>query len=264
MGATASYFESEEVARLRQASVEEADEQQRLVLSAAPAGFALVDDQLRYVQVDESLARINGLPVEEHLGRTVREVLPELAPMVEPLMLQILETGKPALNIELEGEIPGEPGVMHRWLVSFIPISGDEGGKPRGIGALVLEVTKCQTPIEASPMKNKRPRPTAKLSSPSRIPLLRNRIQVLQEVVSALMTAAEVLEVVETADDQRLLDVKRGINFNEEVRRFEIDLIERALKETGGHQKNAAQLLGMKHTTLHDKIKRYKINLPSF
>jgi DNA-binding NtrC family response regulator len=57
------------------------------------------------------------------------------------------------------------------------------------------------------------------------------------------------------------LDIGRGINFYDEVRRFEIDLIRRALEQTGGHQSRAARLLGMNATTLNSKIKTYNISL---
>jgi transcriptional regulator with GAF, ATPase, and Fis domain len=57
------------------------------------------------------------------------------------------------------------------------------------------------------------------------------------------------------------LDVARGVNFYDEVRRFEIDLIRRALEQTGGHQSRAARLLGMNATTLNSKIKTYNIQL---
>ena len=49
----------------------------------------------------------------------------------------------------------------------------------------------------------------------------------------------------------------------DEVRRFEIDLIRRALDQTGGHQSRAARLLGMNATTLNSKIKTYNIQLRS-
>jgi DNA-binding NtrC family response regulator len=57
------------------------------------------------------------------------------------------------------------------------------------------------------------------------------------------------------------VDVGRGIDFYDEVRRFEVDLIRRALKQTGGHQSRAARLLGMNATTLNSKIKTYNIQL---
>ncbi len=56
-------------------------------------------------------------------------------------------------------------------------------------------------------------------------------------------------------------DIGRGVNFYDEVRRFEIDLIRRALEQTSGHQSRAARLLGMNATTLNSKIKTYNINL---
>ena len=63
------------------------------------------------------------------------------------------------------------------------------------------------------------------------------------------------------ASNAAVSDIGRGINFYEEVRRFEIDLIRRALEQTGGHQSRAARLLGMNATTLNSKIKTYNISL---
>jgi DNA-binding NtrC family response regulator len=55
-------------------------------------------------------------------------------------------------------------------------------------------------------------------------------------------------------------DLSRGVNFYDEVRRYEIDLIRRALVQTNGHQSRAARLLGMNATTLNSKIKTYNID----
>ncbi len=107
---------------------------------AAPAGLAILDHELRYVQLNETLAAMNGVPVKEHLGRSVREVLPALAPTVEPILARILATGEPALNIEVSGETPAEPGITRYWLASYFPVpSADES--PPGIGAIVVEDT---------------------------------------------------------------------------------------------------------------------------
>jgi DNA-binding NtrC family response regulator len=55
------------------------------------------------------------------------------------------------------------------------------------------------------------------------------------------------------------IDVAQGISFYEEVNRFQIELIKRALEITGGHQSRAARLLGMNTTTLNSKIKYFGI-----
>lgn len=57
------------------------------------------------------------------------------------------------------------------------------------------------------------------------------------------------------------VDLSRGVNFYDEVRKFEMDIIRRALEQTGGHQSRAARLLGLNATTLNSKIKTYNINL---
>jgi DNA-binding NtrC family response regulator len=55
------------------------------------------------------------------------------------------------------------------------------------------------------------------------------------------------------------IDIAHGVNFYDEVRKFEIDMIQRALEQTGGHQSRAARLLGLNATTLNSKIKSYNI-----
>ncbi len=55
------------------------------------------------------------------------------------------------------------------------------------------------------------------------------------------------------------IDISRGVNFYDQVRKFEVDLIRRALDQTGGHQSRAARLLGLNATTLNSKIKSYNI-----
>jgi DNA-binding NtrC family response regulator len=80
----------------------------------------------------------------------------------------------------------------------------------------------------------------------------------LRTEISDPQTARAVMR--EVASGVSALDIGRGINFYDEVRRFEIDLIRRALEQTGGHQSRAARLLGMNATTLNSKIKSYNID----
>jgi transcriptional regulator with GAF, ATPase, and Fis domain len=81
---------------------------------------------------------------------------------------------------------------------------------------------------------------------------LDNRLDALREVALTLLGAVDSL---------RSTQPSRGhsIKLQDEVQRFETDLIRTALERTGGNQARAARLLGVKHTTLNSKIKRYKI-----
>jgi DNA-binding NtrC family response regulator len=57
------------------------------------------------------------------------------------------------------------------------------------------------------------------------------------------------------------IDLSQGISFYDEVNRFQVELIRRALEITGGHQSRAAKLLGLNTTTLNSKIRYYNIRL---
>jgi DNA-binding protein Fis len=83
-----------------------------------------------------------------------------------------------------------------------------------------------------------------------------SEIRKLNELSSALIIAADALELIGH------LDVRGGLNFYEEIRRFEITLITQALKYAGGSQIKAANLLKLNATTLNSKIKSFKISTP--
>jgi DNA-binding NtrC family response regulator len=82
----------------------------------------------------------------------------------------------------------------------------------------------------------------------------KRRLDALRDLTLAL------LEEIETLENVRTVNLRRGINLHEEMRQFEIHLIQSALERTGGHQTRAAQLLGINLTTLHNKLKRLNIS----
>ena len=79
-----------------------------------------------------------------------------------------------------------------------------------------------------------------------------SRLISLREVALELLNAVESLKKTSAVNDHKL-------NLDDEVRKFEADLIRAALVRTGGNQARAARLLGVKHTTLNAKIKRYQL-----
>lgn len=95
---------------------------------------------------------------------------------------------------------------------------------------------------------------TARPDEASESSMARNSVAALQELVLRL------LGEVQCINDTNPLTIESGFDFYDEVSRFEIDLIKRALLQTGGHQVQAARLLNLKVTTLNSKIKHYGIN----
>jgi DNA-binding NtrC family response regulator len=77
--------------------------------------------------------------------------------------------------------------------------------------------------------------------------------------------ALTLLREVETLTRQQEPQTNGKLRLQEEVQRYESELIRQALQRTHGNQRRAAKLLGVKVTTLNCKIKRLGIQLdPGF
>lgn len=109
------------------------------IYQSAPIGLNVLDRDLRFVRINQRLAEMNGLPIEAHIGHTVREVLPNLAERSEQILRPILVTGEPQFNVEIRGETPAQPGVERVWLESFLPIK--DGDQVIGISTVCEEIT---------------------------------------------------------------------------------------------------------------------------
>ncbi len=130
------------------ASLRESDERARSQLgelqsiyASAPVGLCLLGRDLRFLRINEHLAQMNGAAPEHHIGRTVRELLPQLADVIEPKLREVLETGRPRFKEEIVGETPAEPGVDRTWLTSCLPLK-DANGQITGINVVVEEITE--------------------------------------------------------------------------------------------------------------------------
>jgi DNA-binding protein Fis len=89
------------------------------------------------------------------------------------------------------------------------------------------------------------------------------RVRRLVDLASSLMREAQVLARDKAFADEsaslQTLDLAKGIDFYDEVQRFETALIKLALEQAEGNQARAARLLGLRATTLNSKIKVYDI-----
>ena len=86
----------------------------------------------------------------------------------------------------------------------------------------------------------------------------KTQLSALESLASLLLREIEFLRLNENRT-LSLLQADTGINLYEEVRNFEKGLIRSALIHTKGVQKKAAEMLGVKVTTLNVKIKRHNI-----
>ncbi|HLL55751.1 MAG TPA: PAS domain-containing protein [Myxococcaceae bacterium] len=110
------------------------------LLAASPTAIAFLDRDLRYVRINDALAALNGRPAKEHLGRTAREIIPEVADFLEPPCRKVIDSGEPLTNLELSWALPSKPDDVRSWIANYHPVLG-EGGEVLGVTVVMMEIT---------------------------------------------------------------------------------------------------------------------------
>lgn len=127
-------------------------EQLSQFFGSSPVGLAIYDSNLRFVKVNEQLADISGLSPSQHLGKTIIEILPNLAPLIVPILQKVILTEKPVLNVEISAKTPNIKNCTSRWTASYFPISFDNN-KSKGAGIILAQTSKA-TKIEKNHRNN--------------------------------------------------------------------------------------------------------------
>ncbi len=118
--------------------------------SNSPFGLCMLDAEMRFVRLNKTLAEINGLTIDEHIGKTIREILPDLHEIVHPHFVEVMTTGQP-FTFEIEGTTPARPGVLRSWLACYYPVKLNNDKS--GVGGIIVEITEqkqIQSELKAS------------------------------------------------------------------------------------------------------------------
>ena len=121
------------------------------LMGKSPFGLVMIDEDLRYVLVNDALAAINGIPAQAHIGRRVQDIIAsEDDAAYEKSMRDTLRTGEPMLGLLVSGRTEGYPDTDRAWSVSLFRLTG-RGNQVLGLGGVVVDVTERQTALlEAS------------------------------------------------------------------------------------------------------------------
>jgi len=129
--------------RQQREAIKHREAQLNAFFSNAPVGMAIIDKDLRFQRINEPYSRLNGLDSSENVGLQVRDVVQDLAGLIEPVIRQVVSTGVPVLNYEITGHSPTNSGGTGWWLKSFFPIL-TEGEAVTQIGAVVQDITELK------------------------------------------------------------------------------------------------------------------------
>ncbi len=108
----------------------------------APIGVATFDGEGHYIRINRWLAEVNGIPAEEHLGRPVADIVPEMSQVAEASIGQVLATGEPIRGERVMGFINNRSQSSRVLDVDWYPVmSGDE---VESVTVLVSDATESE------------------------------------------------------------------------------------------------------------------------
>ncbi|MFI6009938.1 SpoIIE family protein phosphatase [Streptomyces sp. NPDC051243] len=110
------------------------------LFTQSPIGLAMLGPDLRFLRVNEALARMDGVPVAQHVGRRVTEVAPG-AGALESVMREVLDRGQAVVDFRHTAGSP--PERQRTWSCSYAPLLGGAGRRV-GVIASLIDVTEGQ------------------------------------------------------------------------------------------------------------------------
>ena len=72
-------------------------------LHKSPIAFALVDKEYRYIRINQAMAELHRVEADFHLGKTMRDITPSTAHLIEPIIDNVFNTGNSLMNSPFKG-----------------------------------------------------------------------------------------------------------------------------------------------------------------
>ncbi|WP_219670290.1 SpoIIE family protein phosphatase [Streptomyces bambusae] len=170
------------------------------LFTQSPIGLATLGPDLRFLRVNEALARMNGVSAADHMGRRLTEVVPGVnATALEEMMQRALDRGTPVIDARRTGRTPADPDRDHTWSCSYAPLR-DGSGRTLGLIASLIDITEGQQALVDA--ERARQRFALLAEAGTRIGTTLDLRQTAQEIVQVL-----VPRLADSADVQMLEEV---------------------------------------------------------
>ncbi len=128
-----------------------------LLYETAPVGLAFLTPDCRYQLINRHLCEICGISVDDHIGRSVRETVPQVAEQVENIVQTVLRTGNSITGIEVSGQRPDGGNADRVWITNWYPLIATDGSI-LGINVASEEITerkRMEAALAASEAKSR-------------------------------------------------------------------------------------------------------------
>lgn len=131
--ARADLARNEGLARQRSREIE-------TLYETAPVGMAMLDRNLRFLKINRHFAELNGQPIEEHIGRTLQEMLPGLSERMARPIAEVFEQVSAVTNLEVSVRLEGEGA--RDFVIDIYPYQ--EEGIVRAVGIVLKDMTELR------------------------------------------------------------------------------------------------------------------------
>lgn len=229
----------------------------RLAMLAEHTSDAVLvfDEEGRFLEVNPRLYRMLGYTREELSDMRVHDLIPEEDLVADPIPHAELHAGK---TVRRRRRLRRSDG--SHVAVEVVGSMIGEGRMQSIVRELPAQPPDASAAATASRVESPGGRVIEQLMRSLHAEGPSGKLDLLREISVALSAAVELLAESRRTLTAPELDMGRGIDFYDEVSRFESNLLRRALELTGGNQKRAADLLGIKKTTINAMIRRYHID----
>jgi PAS domain S-box-containing protein len=113
----------------------------QFIYDTAPIGLACLSSDCRYLHINKRLTEICGISVADHLGRSVRDIVPAVADRVEQIVAAVVRMGEPVTGIEVRGQRADKLNADHVWITNWHPVKGRDGSVV-GVNVVAEEITE--------------------------------------------------------------------------------------------------------------------------
>ncbi|MGA2704626.1 MAG: PAS domain S-box protein [Isosphaeraceae bacterium] len=163
------------------------------MLANATVGLAFADRDLRCIRINQYLVDIDGLPIEEHLGRKFHDLFPHVAKSIESDIQEVFATGRPVYGREIAVESSARPSEKRYLVLGHYPVFSADGSV-FSVGTSVTDVTDRKRSEEAQAELNRTLR--AEIAERARVETQMRRLATVVEATPDFVSIADAAKQI--------------------------------------------------------------------